>query len=111
MLIDGIDSAAERLLKRVGIESSIEGEKANDDSLAEQVKAFIAACEWVKTRKELQPPKKKASAFERINREFSRNTASSGGSPDTSQDEPVELGPDDGDDDDDDDDDEGAERD
>lgn len=70
-LIDALDAAAKRLLEIAGFGDTVVGAEPSKVTLPEQVKAFEAVVKWAENRNELKPPDKKASDFERIQRQFS----------------------------------------
>ena len=71
-LIESLDLAAAHLLARAqSCDKVTEDGKIEKVTLAEQVKAFEAVVDYAKTRKELAPPEKKESQFDKLKRDFS----------------------------------------
>lgn len=74
-LSQSLDKAATRLLSLAAGDQPPEG-VSNAFTLAEQVKAFEAAMEWAKLRRDLYPPDKPKAKFDGIRAAFNGDKAS-----------------------------------
>ncbi len=80
-LLARCDAAAAQLLQSAGLWDNIPTTEGKTVDLSEQVKVFSAVMTWLERRKDLAPPEKKESPFDKLRDQFNGSPVEGGRNP------------------------------